>query len=89
VIGYSDDEYVWGRVNATVGVGLRSKAVVVIDLSMRVLLRIKDCGCVDISPNLGPYNHSILYGVGHRLISLDILVWPKGMRWLVWRPRDV
>jgi hypothetical protein len=64
VIGYSDDEYGWGRVNATVGVGLHSRAVVVIVLSMRVLLRIKDCDCVDISPNLGLYSHSTMYGQG-------------------------
>jgi hypothetical protein len=31
---------------------------------MRVLLRIKDCDCVDISPNLGPYSHSTMYGQG-------------------------
>ena len=29
----ADDEYVWGRVSTTVGVGLRSGAIVVIDLS--------------------------------------------------------
>jgi hypothetical protein len=32
-IEYSDDEYGWGRVSATVVVGLRSRAIVVIDLS--------------------------------------------------------
>jgi hypothetical protein len=37
---------------------------VVIDLSRRVLLRIKDSGCIDISPNLGSYSHSILHGQG-------------------------
>jgi hypothetical protein len=34
----------------------------VIDLSRRVLLRINDYGCVDISHNLVLYNHSIMYG---------------------------
>jgi hypothetical protein len=33
VIEYCDDEYGWGRVSATVGVGLYSRAIVVIDLS--------------------------------------------------------
>jgi hypothetical protein len=33
VVEYSDVEYGWGRVSATVGVGLRSRAIVVIDLS--------------------------------------------------------
>jgi hypothetical protein len=28
------------------------------------LLSIKDYGCVDISHNLGSYNHSTLYGQG-------------------------
>jgi hypothetical protein len=28
------------------------------------LLRIKDYSCVDISPNLVSYSHSILYGQG-------------------------
>jgi hypothetical protein len=36
VIEYSDDEYGWGGVSATIGVGLCSRAIVVIDLSMRV-----------------------------------------------------
>jgi hypothetical protein len=36
VIEYSDDKYGWGSVSATVGVGLRSRAIVVIDLSRRV-----------------------------------------------------
>jgi hypothetical protein len=35
-IEYSDDEYGWSRVSATIGVGLRSRAIVVIDLSRRV-----------------------------------------------------
>jgi hypothetical protein len=52
VIEYFDDEYGWGCVSATVGVVL----------SRRVLLRIKDCGCVDISSNLVSYSHSTLYG---------------------------
>jgi hypothetical protein len=39
---------------------------VVIDLSMRVLLRIKDYDCVDIAPNIVSYIHSTLYvqGIG-------------------------
>jgi hypothetical protein len=32
---------------------------VVMDLSRRVLLRIKDCGCVDISPNPTGYSGTI------------------------------
>jgi hypothetical protein len=36
VVEYSDDEYGGGRVSATVGVDLRSRAIVVIDLSSRV-----------------------------------------------------
>jgi hypothetical protein len=36
VVEYSDDEYGGGRVSAIVGVGLRSRAIVVIDLSWRV-----------------------------------------------------
>jgi hypothetical protein len=36
----------------------------VIDLSSQVLLRIKESGCVDISPNLGSCSHSTLYGQG-------------------------
>jgi hypothetical protein len=33
VIEYYDDDYGWDRVSATVGVGLRSRAIVMIDLS--------------------------------------------------------
>jgi hypothetical protein len=46
-------------------------------------LKIKDYGCVDISPNLifvQPLNH---VWVGPRLISLAIPVPSNGMRWLV------
>jgi hypothetical protein len=64
VIEYSDDEYGWGLIRATVGVGLCSRATVVIDLSMQVLLRIKYYGCIDISPNFVSYNHSTLYRQG-------------------------
>jgi hypothetical protein len=34
----------------------------VIDLSRRVLLRIKDYVCVDVSHNLISYSHLTLYG---------------------------
>jgi hypothetical protein len=61
---YSDDGYGWGRVSAAVGVSIHSRAIMVIDLSMWVLLRIKDYGCVNISSNLGSYSHSTLYGQG-------------------------
>jgi hypothetical protein len=64
VIEYSDDEYGWGSVSATVGVVLRSRAIMVIDLSRRVLLRIKDYGSVGISPILRSCSHSTLYGQG-------------------------
>jgi hypothetical protein len=38
---YSDDEYGWGRVSATVSVGLRSRAIIVVDLSRWVLLKLR------------------------------------------------
>jgi hypothetical protein len=60
----SDVEIWWSRVSATAGVGLCSRAIMVIDLSRRVLLRINDHGCVDISPNLWSCSHLTLYGQG-------------------------
>jgi hypothetical protein len=64
IMGHSDDGYGWGRVSATIGVALCSSAIMMIDLSRRNCWRIKDYGCVNISPNLGSYNHSTLYGQG-------------------------
>jgi hypothetical protein len=63
VIEYSDDEYGWGRVSATIGVGLRSRAIVVIDLSRWVCWGLRIVVVLTSHLTL-VHSHSTLYGQG-------------------------